>query len=259
MKKINKSSPPNALTEFAERDTQADWNCFYNNSASYKAIKQLMLQDQGGLCGYCERKIINLPENKQRIEHFHAKSDQSAPNKNWALDWNNVLAVCIGGDDADKQVHPLPSNLSCDSHKNHLINKGKLVSACEGHLLNPLHIPTTACLFGLDKATGALNVNIANCQQLAGVGHSYGSLETLVETTIEILNLNCQRLKDDRLEVLKSYNQEVAKARKANDKRGLEKLVCRWFRKRWPSYFTTRRIILGKHAETFLHDVGYNG
>lgn len=181
MKKINKSSPPNVLTEFAKRDAQADWDCFHNNSADYKAIKQLMLQDQGGLCGYCEKEIINLPEHKQRIEHFHGKSDQSDPNKNWALDWNNVLAVCIGGDDADQQIHPLPSNLSCDSYKNYLINKKKLPIACEGDLLNPLNISTTVCIFDLDKATGALNVNIANCQKLAEVDLSYCNLETLVK------------------------------------------------------------------------------
>jgi hypothetical protein len=58
-------------------------------------------------------------------------------NKNWALDWNNIFGVCIGGDDSDKKLHPLPENLSCDSHKNHLVNKKQLPGACEKFLVMP--------------------------------------------------------------------------------------------------------------------------
>jgi hypothetical protein len=102
-------------------------------------------------------------------------------------------------------------------------------------------------------------VNKVTCAALGNVKHQHGSLEDLVEKTIEILNLNCQRLCDDRLEVLKSYNREVAKARRMNDRQGLSKLARRWFSKKWPSFFTTRRILLGHHAESYLEQIDYNG
>lgn len=252
MKKINKSQPPNALTEYETQNTNNNWDEFRSNNTdgSYKAIKKLLLQDQGGLCGYCEAKLSILPEHKQRVEHFHSKSDCSNPAKNWALDWQNVFAVCIGGSDADKSMHPLPINLSCDAYKDHLITSRKLNIACESDLLNPLNVLATPSLFIFDKSNGELKVNQIDCE----------NIKSLVDKTIKILNLNCQRLCADRLEVLKSYNQEVAKSRKRNDRQGLAKLADRWFKNnRWPSYFTTRRLLLGCHAEACLIQINYDG
>lgn len=263
LKKINKSQPPNTLTQYAQQNpqTQTHWEDFrhHNGSTAYREIKQIMLVDQGGLCGYCEKKLSQLPENKQRVEHYHSKSDLSNIHINWALDWDNVFAVCLGGSDANKQAHPLPKNLSCDAHKDHLITKGKLPNECEGHYLNPLQLIAIPGLFDFDKATGRLSPNENACTQWQVPENQYDTTYKLVEKTIEILNLNCQRLLDDRLEVLKEYNQEIAKARKAQDKEGLKKLSQRWFSRKWPSFFTTRRILLGQHAEACLENLAYNG
>lgn len=265
MKRINKSNPPNALTEFAVENPTEVWEpSFRDHDAgnSYKSVKHLMLQDQGGLCGYCEKKIQDMPEHHQRIEHYHNKSDVSNPNVNWGLDWNNVFAVCLGGssqNEEDKKRYPLPKNLSCDAYKEHLVGKGELPQACEGYYLNPLRIITTVGLFDFDKSNGQLHVNKAACANLADIDNRHTSLEKLVEETIRVLNLNCDRLCGDRLEVLKSYNKEIARARKANDRQGLTKLAERWFRNQWPSFFTTRRILLGKNAETYLSQISYNG
>ena len=262
MKKINKSQPPNALTVYENQHPNSNWDPDfrnYNAGNDYRAIKGLLLEDQGGLCGYCERNIKTQPIHKQRIEHFHSKSDSSNPTKNWALDWQNIFAVCVGGDDAQKSIHPLPINLSCDSHKNHLISKQKLALACEGLFLNPQDIIARPRLFHFEKSSGALSVNKEACADFNYLEHQYGSVEELVQKTISILNLNCQRLCDDRLEILKSYNQEVAKARRVNDRQGFEKLARRWFSDKWPSFFTTRRILLDQHAEVFLEQIAFNG
>ncbi len=264
MKKINKSSPPNSLTLYESQFPMHDWGKFrdHKGGSSYKTVKQNMLSDQGGLCGYCETKIEAIPEYKQRVEHYHSKSDNADPKTNWALDWQNVFAVCLGGSslkEEDKKAYPLPINLSCDAYKGHLINKKKLPEACEGYFLNPLRIISTPSLFDFDRSTGALKANKITCRKFADIDNQYASFEELVEKTIEILNLNCQRLLDDRLVVLKAYNQEVAKARKIRDREGFNKLTERWFQKKWPSFFTTRRILLGKHAELYLSQTTYNG
>lgn len=265
MKKINKSFPPNALTQFAEDNPNGGWESDFREhdaGRSYQSIRQIMVDTQGGLCGYCEREIKNLPKHQQRVEHYHNKSDKTNPDINWALDWNNVFAVCMGGSYQsieEKEQYPLPKNLSCDAHKDHLVKKKKLSEACEGFFLNPLRIIATPCLFDFDRSNGKLVANPEACQGLAEIDNQYASLEELVEKTIDILNLNCDRVCTDRLLVLKSYNQAIASAIKLNDKQIFSKLAERWFRNKWPSYFTTRRILLGRHAETYLEQIAYNG
>ncbi|KPA09380.1 hypothetical protein MHK_010411 [Candidatus Magnetomorum sp. HK-1] len=260
MKKIKKTPGPNHLTNYEKKYPVANWSDFknYNGGEGYQCIRNQILKDQGGLCAYCETKIIDLPPHKQRVEHFHAKSDKAFKNKNWALDWNNIFGVCIGGDDSDKKLHPLPENLSCDSHKNHLFNKKQLPEACEKFLVNPLKMIATPCLFDFHKATGELRPNI-NTQKHESKKNDYEISEELLKKSIDILNLNCDRLKQQRLLILKKYNQMIAKARKRNDKECFSKISALWFKDKWQSFFTTRRLLLGKHAEVFLSKIGYDG
>jgi len=248
------------LTQYARDNPTGDWVAFReaDSGESYKKVRKLIFSDQGGLCAYCESKVSVLGKHQQRVEHYHSKSDKSDANKNWALEWCNVIGVCLGGSDSDKATHPLPINLSCDSYKDHLVTKGKVPLACEGSFLNPLEMATFN-LFSFNKGTGELLVDLDACLQLAGVTNCYGTMAELVEKTIEILNLNCDRLKEQRLEVLKSYNQELTKARKSNDREWHAKLAGRWFGCVWPSFFSTRRILLGQHAEKYLQQIPYNG
>lgn len=254
MKRISKSKDGNPLQSFASLSPNANWDDFRNNhqGSDYRQLKAQIINDQGGLCAYCEKDISQLQPTGQRIEHFHSKSDTSDVTVNWALDWQNVFLVCIGGNDADQTKHPLPSNLSCDSHKDHLISKNKLDVACEGFYLNPLEIVEAPCLFDFDKPTGKLIPNQEACSQWQATSNRFSTTFELVENTIQVLNLNCQRLLDDRLEVLKAYNQQVSSARKRNDRDFKKHLVQRWFNHHWPSFFTTRRILLGREAELFL-------
>jgi uncharacterized protein (TIGR02646 family) len=255
LKKINKSLPPNHLTDYAQQNPQASWNDFYhiNQSDDYKKLKELIFKEQGGLCAFCENEILET--HKQRVEHFHPKSDKE---DNWALEWTNVIGVCLGGSDVDKAIHPLPANLSCDAYKDYLITTKKLSEKCEGYLINPLHLPAFPCLFDFDKRTGELKPK----SDYAGIEfqhNQYDTIAELVTKTIEHLNLNCDRLNQQRLEVLKFYNQEIAKARKNNDTSIFAKLAERWFQKQWLPFFTTRRIVLGSYAENYLITINYQG
>ena len=81
----------------------------------------------------------------------------------------------------------------------------------------------------------------------------------LAEQTINILNLNCERLCADRWEVLKFYNSQIKKYREMGDRAGLSKLSESIFRNRFPEFFTTWRSLLGKHAEEYLQSINYNG
>lgn len=252
--------PPNSLTDFELQNPNATWEDFRNQARqSYDNLKQQMLAEQGGLCAYCEKKISHLDTSQQRIEHFHNKSDISTAH-NWALDWNNVLLVCIGGANPEDKENYAPDHLSCDSHKEQVKQVKGLPDACEGWFINPTQIQTIARLFDFDKATGKLLVNCVACQQLVGLPNQYGAdWCMLAEKTIEILNLNCQRLCDDRLEVLISYNQRVKMIREKKIQNGLQQFAQDKFSQPFPEFFTTWRSLLGKHAENYLTSIQYNG
>ncbi|MET4694424.1 retron Ec78 anti-phage system effector HNH endonuclease PtuB [Endozoicomonas lisbonensis] len=261
MKKIGKSSEPVALTEFRDQNPDAQWKAL-RDTGPYLEIKQQIFQDQGHLCAFCETELPEERSNHQRVEHFHPKSDVSNPDHNWTLDWENMIGVCMGGSrqtEADKVNYQLPENLSCDAYKDHLISAGEIPEACEGYVLNPLRIINTPCLFKFDLRTCELRPDPEACARLQDIDNSYDSLETLVAETIRILNLNCSRLVDDRREVLKFFNQAAARARKANNRHYKAQLAERWFRHRWPSFFTTRRILLGISAEDWLIAINYQG
>lgn len=243
------------LTQFEQKHPQGKWDEF-RDTTDYKAVKELIFNEQGGLCAFCENEVKDT--HKQRVEHFHPKSDLTDSNQNWALDWSNVIGVCFGGSDVDKNIHPLPVNLSCDAYKDYLIVLKKLPINCEGYLLNPLALPAFPCLFDLNKRTGEL-IPKDDYAQVTIEHNGYKTVAELVEKTIEILNLNCDRLNQQRLAVLNQYNQEIAKARRQQDRDVFSKLATRWFQQRWLPFFTTRRILLTHHAENHLKIIQFVG
>lgn len=273
MKTVAKSVPPNELTNFAVLYPLADWDDDFRNYAippntaghDYRQIKKRLIADQGGLCAYCEAPLVSLGAHLQKVEHFHPKSDKSVPGINWGLRWDNLFAVCTGGEHADLRLHPLPINLSCDSHKNHWIVKSKPAPAALLVMLasaqNPMALPAAPCPFDFEKSAGRISPNQNSCAIIdlhLGVpaGTTFATLKFTIDT---VLNLNCDRLCTERLQVLTQLNQEVAKARQFNDRNYKVKLAAKWFGHKWPSFFTTRRILLGAVAESHLQSIGYQG
>lgn len=263
MKKTNKSNCPSCLSDYAKNNPNALWEDFKadKQGQSYNVVKLQTIQDQGNLCAYCETPYQNKPE-KFSIEHFHPKSDTSNPAKNWHLDWNNFLAVCKGGrvQDVNSPIpYPTPENLSCDAYKDHLVTKNRLLENCEGYLFNPLTLPEVK-IFKFNKSNGALEVDVEACAKVNFLGcNHFASFAEFAEETLQALNLNCQRLCDARLKVLIFYNSKIKDARLKNNKQIHQQLAQQWFNKPWPSFFTTRRDLLGKAAENHLKSTHYNG
>lgn len=263
MKKIKKTDEPGPLTAYRTANPNAHWDRFRQaqQGQSYQAVKAALVSDQQGLCAFCESSLGQAID-RQRVEHFHPKSDSGNPAKNWALDWSNLLAVCLGGSlstQTDHDQYPTPDNLSCDAYKDYLVNRGRLSEACEGYLLDPLAMPAER-LFRLNRRTGQLEADEQACRDTGfqGLNHC-GSLTLLVEESIKVLNLNCQRLCDARLEVMHAYDRLIKKARNAGQKNIHHIVAERWFSKPWPSFFTTRRYLLGAAAEAYLQSVTYDG
>jgi uncharacterized protein (TIGR02646 family) len=219
----------------------------------YNGCLHQTLTDQHGLCAYCEQEISQEDALHRRIEHFHPKSD-TVTGHNWALDWNNLLAVCDGGDrsaDEERINYPLPGNSHCDASKG-----GKT-----DFILNPLDVPAFPNLFTYQKDTGKLMPDAEACAGVEIPGNTYEGTAALVSKTIDILNLNCACLNKKRNEEFIRVEQfkKILRERRIPREKWDVELCRRYFHKKWPKFFTMLRCCLGQTAEDYLTSINYQG
>jgi uncharacterized protein (TIGR02646 family) len=276
MKRVRKSEhPPDRLREYLKENPQGTWEGMrrwtkpddrgaepYGRRAA-KDCRERAVEDQGGLCAYCESKIDVKGPQPCRVEHFHPKSDVAGDN-NWGLDWLNMLAVCDGGQRSRKDElspKPSPANLSCDAHKNRVVQKADIAGQFEGQVLNPLELPSFPNLFAFDQVTGCLSANVEACTGLTWPHNNFSTTEELVENTIRVLNLNCKRLAARRRLIVDDI--DYIKDKMISHDVPLEEipaqLVRNYFGDRWPEFFTTLRCCLGPVVEDHLRDIDYQG
>lgn len=255
MKTVLKGLEPKELETYRNANPANEWEQFTNKKPRKQAIQDQLKLDQGGLCAYCEIKLLpkTLTDDADfRVEHFHPKSDTSTPH-NWHLDWQNLLACCHGGSQrnvVDARHRFTSPDHSCDVPKG---NKN-----LDAEILNPLTLPATWPLFTTERTTGKLKVNLGNCQA-AGVS------EVKAKATINELRLDSARLNRFRKKLLDDLNtklrQEVASGKSVEH--ALNKLAQIHLRKdpnqHWPAFFTTIRSYLGQAAEERLRAIQYKG
>ena len=246
MRKLPSKGPiPDYLRNFCRENPDCkDWDSFRNNNPKlYQKLKRTFFSQQSFLCAYCEEKIPEDELFKQRIEHFHPKSDRSVEN-NWTLDWNNMLGVCLGG---SKEY---PIELHCDASKEQNLTH----DTYEGFMLNPLNMPEE-CLFIVDRSTGKLLVDENTCLRVTIANNHFSTVKELVDNTIKILNLNCDRLNEKRKKVIAEYEKMRKELRQKHFKGSIRtgtEIARRWFEHNIPSFFTTRRFLLGSYAEKYI-------
>lgn len=261
MKIIEKKAEPHNLEEYRKKHPAQIWENVPGQVR--KDCRQQCMTDQGNICCYCECNLLHpVIKGFCRVEHFHQKSNTTPTGKNWHLDWQNMLAACNGQTDKHKRtIYPHPNNLSCDAYKNYLVQKGLLPVQCTGFIINPLQIPAFPNLFEVDFGTGKLFPNDNACAQVTIPDNAYATTKELVQKTIDNLNLNCDRLCDERKAVLRSINNRIAQARMAGNRSAtaLPVIVHQYFSQKWPQYFTTIRCRLGKDAEDYLRSISFQG
>lgn len=189
---------------------------FLGGPEAFTSVRGEALAEQYGLCAYCEVKLPIPPDPvKCRVEHIYSKSNTTATSVNWHLVWQNMVVVCPGGtsEHAGPELYlaPRAENVSCDSHKDRLIQTGKLNGATHGTTLNPVTMPFDPMLFTCSPSTGALTPNEGACALLEPMnGNPYPNVVKLVEETINVFNLNCDRLAQRRLRLARLLEADLA-------------------------------------------------
>ncbi|MFM8295266.1 MAG: retron system putative HNH endonuclease, partial [Microcystaceae cyanobacterium] len=225
------------------------WKDVKSNRTTYDAIRNTLLSDQKGLCAYCE---MALTTKNRSVEHF-IPCETSTKENNYDLDWSNMLAVCLDPGGLEKpNFQPLikieKSDFCCGKKKDNMVP--------DARLLNPLELPVLR-LFRFNSGDGSIEPDDLACQQV-GI-----PLENL-KFTIEMLNLNVTRLKEQRLAVI----EEVTETLNALDDGiiepiDLDRQVAEMYfgdgTENWPRFFTTIRWILQEGAEQHLANISYSG
>jgi len=88
MKYIEKGSEPPELTEWKAKANE-DWQPTYADLSgkTKKAIKRALIREQGAICCYCERQVVDADSH---IEHLRPQSDPTTD----PLEFCNMLCSC---------------------------------------------------------------------------------------------------------------------------------------------------------------------
>lgn len=204
MKRVYKSKhEPESLYKFRHKYPEETWEHFRRRVRyGYKEVKKQILQDQHGLCAYCEISIKLAEDENEvddfRVEHFFPKSSTMQHTHNYHLDWRNLLGVCHGGSqpfvpDAKWRYSSQKRDRSCDVPKG-----GKPISNI---ILNPLKIPGRVRIFRYAEHSGKMFVDEENCPKY---------LRRKAQSTISELNLNAPRLMRMRRAVIEKLEEDIA-------------------------------------------------
>ncbi|WP_411679609.1 retron system putative HNH endonuclease [Clostridium thailandense] len=197
MRFIKKGKEPNSLMEYKKQS-----NAYYDG-CNKSDIRKALLKEQGYLCAYCMRRIS---EENMTIEHYDAQSKISEKD---ALDYNNMLGVCLGNRDSKKR-----GNLTCDTHK------GKEKLTCDAHRGNEV-----LTVNPFEKAT-------IDFIKYDNDGKIYSENSNIDKDLNLTLNLNCRQvlLKENRRKALEALKKKLIKLKPASkwNREFLKKIIRRY-------------------------------
>lgn len=251
IRELNKPTP--GLAEYLDAEGgNANWDGFrdHNAGASYNELIEELIDVQHGLCGYCKINLCgsNIIEEDRQIEHvIPRKGSQQGASRE--VDVTNMIACCKGGtsivfapseksSDKDRYLKPVKDNMSC----------GQAKSNCnDANFLDPRKLPALPSLTNV-LVDGRIEVDEDVCK-------SKGIPAARVTRTIEILNLNAERLRLART----AWRNDLIERSGVADLDDPSKMDA-WIRSvlmpddagRLVSFFTTARSYFGPLAERVL-------
>ena len=245
MKRIRALPDPTpGLADYLDAVDHANWEEFrsHNAGTSHRELRDTLARNQHGLCAYCE---IELRESRRQIEHVIPRSDEMVGNQG-TLDVANMVACCMGGttkpggnDAGDHHREPIRDNMSCGQAKG---------NRHDNAFIDPRDLPAVPSLTRV-RDNGLIEVDERACQDA-------DFMPDHVTRTIEILNLNAERLRLARerwRDALVDKSQHVADdADRMNE--WIRALLTPDADDGLPRFFTTARCYFGPVAERILDE-----
>lgn len=257
-KTLKRSNLQLQLNSYQQANPNNDWDQFTaNNRNGYNEVKNALRADQRGLCAYCEIDLaLGNGEGLDdfRVEHFHPKKPHNPP-PNYALNWQNLLAVCTGGNVRDLAVRTrfTSPDHSCDVPKaNH---------NWVGQILDPLtNIPAFPPLFSYKENSGAMVVDTSCPAHL--VAQANASIQKLCLSPQTTQNTRLLRFRKAVIDTLRNEIDNLIESGFTVEQAS-DCLAKTYFpanhNSPWPAFFSCIRWYLGPAAEAHLRAIGYQG
>jgi uncharacterized protein (TIGR02646 family) len=168
MRTIEKNGEPASLTAYRQQP-----NANYDDYADKDALRQSLVDEQRGLCCYCQSRI--RPDwNRMKIEHWQCQANYPARQ----LDYRNLLGACLGGHGRpEREQH-------CDTRKGNAD-----LCFCPADPTHPIE------------------------QRIKFLGNGeIASEDAAINTALnEVLNLNLDQLVSNRKAVLDAFKHRLGK------------------------------------------------
>lgn len=235
-------TPTSGLAEYLKIvGDNAKWDEFrsHNSGASYHELRDALTKNQHGICAYCE---IGINDWRRQVEHVIPQSDDDI-GKERATDIANMVGCCMGGtvqiDAEERHKRAARDNISCGQAKG---------SENVVDFADPRKLPALPSVLRVVD-DGQIEADETNCEQV-------GFPSERIARTIEILNLNAERL---RLQREKRWIGLLEESKQMDDPDNPD-MMKTWIRHlltpdendRLNSFFTTTRSYFGALAETIL-------
>ncbi|WP_039046671.1 hypothetical protein [Plesiomonas shigelloides] len=201
---------PESLLNLRTEKPNATWRELKSNPDVNLDLKRSVIRKTGGLCVYCEQKLVEKTD--YQIEHFHPKNgnenaDYGDGIPNMAIAWSNLFPCCLGGTaiaDNFESQYDVDFRTGANGR-----NKDKLTCGQkkgnrdpEGVFIPPWDIRRKPSLFKYDFSNGSISVNDEICNR-------YEIDPRLAMSHLIGLNLDSVRLRGARMNFEQSINKQV--------------------------------------------------
>ncbi len=242
MKKIRAlNNPTPGLAEYRNCvGEKANWDEFRSHisGASYDELRESLTRSQHGLCAYCE---IEIKGWRRQVEHVVPQSDAKL-GKAKTFDIANMIACCLGGPTSEAgsgKGHGKRGGPSCGQAKG---------NQSDERFIEPRKLPALPSLMRVID-NGLIEADEIACRMA-------GFLPDRVTRTIEILNLNSERLRSARENRWNGLEEELGQVDHPDDPEVLNDWIRSELRpdetRRLVPFFTTSRSYFAPLSEGIL-------
>lgn len=197
MKHIIKGESPEGFESWKAADQPTSWDEFKGTLPSENKreegvayyskveLREVLLEEQGHTCCYCEMQIFNSPNSK--IEHIEPREGDTQTER--IFDYSNLVLSCNGG-----ERDPKPKTLHCDTKKdNNYIKISPLDPRCETEITFTIEGKISGLTTNAQDSISVLNLHIPKLNNLREAAIA-GFIYLDEEKTKFISNNDCNTL-----------------------------------------------------------------